>query len=251
MKNRPSKKTQSGKGRFNHPLAIASALGLITIALYLGFKPAPAPITDQTGRSVESPADSRPAAAPSDPRPAEAPAVKPVALPVRGDRDGRVTIEEFSDFQCPFCARSVATLKQILKEYPQEVRWIFRHFPVVQSHPNAPLIHMAALAAGEQGRFWEMHDMVFENRDRVAMEDLLGYARRLGLDMKGFEASLRDRQLMGRIEADYNEGIDRMVRATPTFFINGKKVEGAVPYPLFKQEVERALAGVQGALPAP
>lgn len=172
----------------------------------------------------------------------------PAQFPVRGAPAAPVTIEEFSDFQCPFCARSVSTVKQILEEYPGEVRWVFRHFPVFESHPNAPAIHMVAIAAGEQGRFWEMHDLLFENRDRVARDDVFGYARRLNLDMARFEASLGDRDLITRMEADYNEAIERGVRATPTFFINGRKVEGAIPYSLFKREVETALAAVKGAV---
>lgn len=170
----------------------------------------------------------------------------PAHFPLRGEPSAPVTIEEFSDFQCPFCARSVSTVKQILEEHPGEVRWIFRHFPVFQSHPNAPAIHMVAIAAGEQGRFWEMHDLLFENRNRVARDDIFGYARRLNLDMARFESSLGDRDLITRMEADYNEAIERGVRATPTFFINGRKVEGAIPYSLFKREVETALAAAKG-----
>ncbi len=100
---------------------------------------------------------------------------------------------------------------------------------------------MVAMAAGEQGHFWEMHDLLFENRDHVTREDIFGYARRLNLDMKRFEASLGDRSLLSRMETDFNEGVKRGVRATPTFFINGRKVEGTLPYPLLKQEIERAL----------
>ncbi len=165
-----------------------------------------------------------------------------IASPVRGTETAPVTIEEFSDFQCPFCARSVATLKQILETHPAQVRWIFRHFPVFASHPNAPAIHLFSVAAGEQNRFWEMHDLLFENQDRLSPDDLLGHARRLNLDLDRFNASLRDRSLMNKIEADYNEGVQRGVRATPTFFVNGRKIEGAIPYPLFKREVELALA---------
>lgn len=185
--------------------------------------------------------DARRESAPPSPRPV------PAQFPVRGNPVAPVTIEEFSDFQCPFCARSVATVQQILEDYPGQVRWIFRHFPVFESHPNAPAIHMVSIAAGEQGRFWEMHDLLFENRDRVTRDDVFGYARRLNLDMTRFEAALGDRSLITRIEADYNEAIARGVRATPTFFINGRKVEGAVPYPLFKREVESALAAAKGA----
>lgn len=174
----------------------------------------------------------------------------PAHFPVRGEPAAHVTIEEFSDFQCPFCARSVSTVKQILEEYPGRIRWVFRHFPVFASHPNAPAIHLVAMAAGEQGRFWEMHDLLFENRDHVTREDIFGYARQLDLDMKRFETSLSDRALIARMEADYNEAIDRGVRATPTFFINGRKVEGAVPYPLFKREVESSLAAANGTNPS-
>lgn len=169
-------------------------------------------------------------------------------LPARGEASAAVTIEEFSDFQCPFCARSVPVMKQIMADFPGRVRWVFRHFPVISSHPNTALVHMAALAAGKQGRFWEMHDAVFENRDHVSRQDLLGYARGMGLDLKAFEASLQDRSLIARLETDYNEGADRQVRATPTFFVNGRKVEGAIPYPLFRREVELAIvaAGRKG-----
>ena len=176
------------------------------------------------------------------------PAPVPSALtpsPVRGAPAAPVTIEEFSDFQCPFCARSVATVKQILDAYPGRVRWVFRHFPVFESHPDAPALHLVAIAAGEQGRFWEMHDFLFENRDHITRDEILSYARRLNLDMKRFEASLGDRSLIARMETDYNEGVARGVQATPTFFINGRKVEGALPYPRFKQEVERALAAAK------
>jgi len=166
-------------------------------------------------------------------------------LPVRGEASAVVTIEEFSDFQCPFCARSVPVMKQLLADFPGQVRWIFRHFPVISSHPNAALVHMAVLAAGKQGHFWEMHDAVFENRDHVSRQELIGYARGMGLDLKAFEASLQDRSLIARIETDYNEGADRMVRATPTFFVNGRKIEGAIPYPMFRREVELAILSAE------
>ena len=175
-----------------------------------------------------------------------APAVKPsrpatVEYTARGPAKAAVLIEEFSDFQCPFCARSMATMEQVLENYPKQVRLVFRHFPVAESHPNALLAHMAAESAGRQGRFWEMHDLLFANMRRVSRPDLVGYARQLGLDVVAFEAGLKDRTLFNRVEADYAEGIDRQVRATPTFFINGKKVEGALPYALFKKEIDAAL----------
>lgn len=172
----------------------------------------------------------------------EATASKPsLTSPVRGNPDAVVTIEEFSDFQCPFCGRAVPTLKKIMEAYPGKVKLVFRHFPVLESHPKAMLVHVATLAAGKQGRFWEMHDLVFENMRRVSYSDLLSYAGRLGLDMKAFKADLEDRTLETLVRNDFNEGLRRQVRATPTFFVNGRKIEGAIPYDLFSREVERAL----------
>ncbi len=231
------KKTASTKKTKSKLFLWITLLGGVAAGLYLIYIPrSEAPIQEETGRR----------ASPSAPSPQAIPA----HFPIRGEATAPVTIEEFSDFQCPFCARSVSTVKQILDDYPGQVRWVFRHFPVFESHPDAPAIHLVAIAAGEQGRFWEMHDLLFENRDRVTRDDILGYARQLNLDMKRFEASLGDRNLIARMEADYNEAIDRGVRATPTFFINGRKVEGAVPYALFKREVETALAATrQGERP--
>lgn len=229
MKNKTAIKEAKPKRFFRIAL-----LAGVAAALYAIYTPRLETPTEETPRQTQTP-------------PAPSTQAIPAHFPIRGEATAPVTIEEFSDFQCPFCARSVSTVKQLLAEHPGQVRWIFRHFPVFESHPNAPAIHLVAIAAGEQGRFWEMHDLLFENRDRVTRDDVFGYARRLNLDMAQFEASLDDRNLITRIEADYNEAIDRGVRATPTFFINGRKVEGAVPYTLFKREIEAALATTKEA----
>lgn len=231
MKNKESTKEKKSNPLFWIVILVGAAA-----ALYAVYTPRSEPPVHEERNEMQAPP-------PASVQPT------PAHFPVRGEPAAPVTIEEFSDFQCPFCARSVSTVKQILEEYPGQVRWVFRHFPVFASHPNAPAIHLVAMAAGEQGRFWEMHDLLFENRDRVTRDDLLGYARQLNLDMKRFETSLGDRALIARMEADYNEAIDRGVRATPTFFINGRKVEGAVPYPLFKREVESALAAAKRTTP--
>jgi protein-disulfide isomerase len=178
-------------------------------------------------------------------KPLPPPQDQPAAL---GAPQALVTIEIFSDFQCPFCAQSVPVLKQILQEHPSDVRMVFRHFPVAQSHPNAPLVHMAALAAGRQQRFWEMHDIVFENQKQVADEDLLAYAEKIGLDMKAFRNAFQDLSLISRIKTDFDEGVERGVRATPTFFINGRKMEGAIPYPEFNKAIEQAIADARQGL---
>ncbi len=172
-------------------------------------------------------------------------AIRPMS-PTLGQKSAKgvakVVIEEFSDFQCPFCARAVVTLKKVLTDYNGRVELVFRHFPVVESHPQALLAHMAVEAAGKQGKFWEMHDLVFENMRQVSRPHLFKYAERLKLDIKAFEADLKARPLLDKIERDYREGLDRQVRATPTFFIGGQKIEGAVPYAVFQSAIDRALA---------
>lgn len=225
MENSPDiAKPEVKKWRYLIPSLLGSGIVLLGLVAYIFFRP-----TDPLPKTLPPPKD------------------QPASLGAVG---AMVTIEEFSDFQCPFCSQSVPILKQILQEYPNDVRLVFRHFPVSQSHPKAPLVHMAALAAGRQQHFWEMHDIVFENQKQVSDEELLGYAQRMGLDMKAFRSSFKDLTLISRIKTDFDEGVKRGVRATPTFFVNGRKLEGAIPYPLFKKEVDQALAEARSGAPS-
>jgi protein-disulfide isomerase len=102
--------------------------------------------------------------------------------PSQGQESVPVTIVEFSDFQCPFCARALPSVQQLMKVNQDNVRFVFKNFPL-DFHPDSPLAHMAALAAGEQGKFWEMHDLIFAHQKTLKRTDLLGLASRLGLDM--------------------------------------------------------------------
>jgi protein-disulfide isomerase len=169
--------------------------------------------------------------------------------PALGPENAPVTVVEFSDFQCPYSARASLTLKRLLQLYPGRVRWVFKHFPL-RIHRDAPLAHEAALAAREQGKFWEMHDLLLSNQRRLMREDLMSYARQLGLDLPAFANDLDSRRLRARVLRDTLQGRSLHVDTTPTYFINGKQVIGARPLSGFRQVIERELAGATVTPPA-
>jgi len=160
-----------------------------------------------------------------------------------------VTIVEFTDFQCPFCARVQPIKQRLMAAYPERLRWEIRHFPL-GFHGDAMLAHQAALAAGEQGRFWEMHDLLFANRHALKRDQLLAYAQSLGLDEVRFLADLDSPDIRRRIVEDIEAGRHLGVRGTPTFFINGNKLVGAKPYEAFKSQIDTAL-GIRPSAQAP
>jgi protein-disulfide isomerase len=145
--------------------------------------------------------------------------------PVRGDAAGPVTIVEFSDFQCPFCARAAPLIDEVLKKYPKGVRFVYKQFPLPM-HPVArPAAHWS-MAAQEQGKFWQMHDVLIQNQPTLDPAKAEQYAKQAGLDVKRFKADLEKNNAAyeKRIDAEMQlgEGVD--VRGTPTLFIDGKKV---------------------------
>lgn len=167
---------------------------------------------------------------------------------LRGDPEAPVTIIEFSDFQCPFCNQSYSVLKQLLENYNGKIKLAYRHYPLA-IHEHAYLAALAAEAAGEQGKFWEMHDFLFE---RVAKEGptaltrnrLVSYARQLGLDIERFTAALDQEKYGPKVTRDFEDGERYGVTGTPTFFINGRKVVGARSYEELSRIVEEELRKV-------
>ena len=151
-------------------------------------------------------------------------------------------IVEFSDFQCPFCKRVLVTVKQLIELYPGQVKWVFRDFPIERLHPTAPKVHEAARCAGAQGKFWEYHDLLFERAPRHAPEALEQYARELALDGPAFVRCLDGGASREAIAGDIEEGRRLGVTATPTFFINGRKLVGAKPLAEFRRLIESELA---------
>jgi protein-disulfide isomerase len=145
--------------------------------------------------------------------------------PSKGAASAPVTVVEFSDFQCPFCAKATLPLQQLLEANQGKVRFVFKNFPL-DIHPDSRLAHMAALAAGEQGKFWEMHDLIYARQHALKRGDLLSFAEQLHLDAAVFQNDLDSPQLEARIEADKSEGERLGVVATPTFIVNGEVISG-------------------------
>lgn len=145
--------------------------------------------------------------------------------PVRGGMSAPVTIVEFSDFQCPYCARLQPTLKQVLDAYPKEVRLVYKQFPL-SFHPQARNASKAALAAGEQGKFWEMHDIVFANHNKLSEEKFKEFAAKIGLNAAKFDADYKSNKYDKQIQDEITLGNTVGVRGTPSLYLNGKKMAG-------------------------
>jgi protein-disulfide isomerase len=160
---------------------------------------------------------------------------------VKGAPDALVTIIEFSDFQCPFCSRVVATVKQVSDTYGKDVRVVFKQNPL-PFHQNAAIAAEAALAAGDQGKFWEMHDKMFANQQALERDKLEGYAKELGLNAAKFKASLDTNKHKAQIEAEQKVARDLGAAGTPSFFINGRSLRGAQPFEAFKAVIDEELA---------
>jgi protein-disulfide isomerase len=149
--------------------------------------------------------------------------------PAKGPATAPVTIVEFSDFQCPFCGRLIPTLEQVKAKYGDKVRIVFRQFPLPM-HPNAQKAAEASLCANEQGKFWEMHDVMFKNQQELAVDNLKSKAAALGLKADVFNQCLDSDKYAAKIQADQKEGQSVGVNGTPAMFINGRFVNGAVPF---------------------
>jgi protein-disulfide isomerase len=193
--------------------------------------------------SAAAPSEQAPSAA--APRPAARPTAyrKPTApaeAPSFGPKDAKVTIVEWSDFQCPFCSRAVPTLKQVKEQYGNDVRVLFRHQPL-SFHPNAQVAAEASMAAHEQGKFWEMHDKMFENQRALDRASLDKYAEELGLDVAKFKAALDSKKYEAYVKKDAQEGSAVGANGTPTFFVNGRELVGAQPFPAFKAAIDEEL----------
>ena len=173
--------------------------------------------------------------------------------PVKGDLNAPVTIIEFSDFQCPYCGRFFqSTLTEIERDYIKtgKVRYVFRDFPL-EFHKQAPKASEAANCAGEQGKYWEMHDKLFANQTTLMVDKLKQYAAEIGLDSGPFDACLDSGKYAEEINRDIEDGKKAGVSGTPSFFIGksqgkgkeitGKRIVGARPYELFKQIIDQLL----------
>ena len=159
---------------------------------------------------------------------------------VRGNPKARLTLVEYADFECPYCGMAYPYVKRTVERFKDDLAEIFRPFPLTEIHPHAL---QAAEAAGLQGKFWEMHDVLFENQERLDDKDLLGYAERIGLDAARFKRDFASPRVVDAIQRSLQEGSDQGIQGTPSFFLNGKQLE-IERYEDIENAVAKALAAV-------
>jgi protein-disulfide isomerase len=160
---------------------------------------------------------------------------------IRGPEESLVTLVEYGDFECPYCGMAEPAVRELLRDYG-EIRYVWRHLPLNDVHPNAQLAAEAAEAAAKQDAFWEMHDLLLDHQDALHVRDLIGYAGSLGLDAGRFAADLRKHAGRARVDEDLESADLSNVSGTPTFFVNGKRHYGAYDIDSLKKAVKLAKA---------
>jgi protein-disulfide isomerase len=157
----------------------------------------------------------------------------------QGPADARLTLVEYGDYQCPFCGAAYPVVKRLQRSFDRELRFIFRNFPLTEAHPFALIAAEAAEAAALQGKFWEMHDLLFENQAQLEPAAIPVWARELGLDLEKFGTSIRQGEVARRIKDDRRSGIASGVNGTPCFFINGARFDGPPSYDALRDALKK------------
>jgi len=145
---------------------------------------------------------------------------------IQGDPNAELTLLEYGDYECPHCGRAHPIVKRVQKHFGRRLRFVFRNFPLTQIHPNAQAAAEAAEFAGANGRFWEMHDLIYENQERLSPPLLLALAEELGLDPPALREALAAGKFEPRVRRDFLSGVRSGVNGTPTFFIGGQRHDG-------------------------
>jgi protein-disulfide isomerase len=173
-----------------------------------------------------------------------------LAIPVnerdhaQGSPAAPVTLVEYGDYECPYCGRAYPVVKTLQRRLGERLRFVFRNFPLNTIHRHASVAAQAAEAAAAQGKFWEMHDLLYENQDNLADADLASYALKVGLEVYRFNADLAGGAYSKRVEDDFRGGVRSGVNGTPTFFINGARYNG-------KQTVDEMMKAIEAAATNP
>ncbi len=175
-----------------------------------------------------------------------------LALPVNaedhfaGNPDAAVILVEYGDYECPYCGQAFPVVQALRRQFDDALGFVFRNFPLVDAHPHALMAAAAAEAAGLQERFWPMHDTLFTNQQALEPENLMVYARALGLDLERFVEDANSKRVARKIERDMESGVASGVPGTPTFFVNGRRHTGSFTPESLGEAVEHALLAVQG-----
>jgi protein-disulfide isomerase len=159
---------------------------------------------------------------------------------VIGPASAPVSLVEYGDFECPYCGMAHPIIKEVRRHMHRYLRFAFRHFPLSSAHPHAEMASEAAEAAAAQGRFWEMHDTLYEHQDALEFENLVTYANVLGLEVRRFEKELAAHTYAGRVREDFLSGARSGVNGTPTFFINGQRYDGSWDFETLLAALEEA-----------
>jgi len=149
---------------------------------------------------------------------------------IQGPVDAPLTLVEYGDYQCPYCGAAYPVVKRVQKKLGKKLRFVFRNFPLTQAHPYAMIAAEAAEAAALQGKFWDMHDLLFEQQTFLEPDIIPLWAKKIGLDVDAFGQAIQDGEISKRIKEDRKSGIRSGVNGTPTFFINGVRHDGAPDY---------------------
>ena len=142
---------------------------------------------------------------------------------IQGNKNARIELVEYGDYQCPHCGHAYPIIKGIQKKMGDKLKFVYRNFPLAEIHPDAVNAAMASEAAGLQNKFWEMHDHIFEHQNRLNESSLIKYAEQLDLDIEQFNIDRKSEALIQKVESDFESGVRSGVNGTPSFFINGEK----------------------------
>lgn len=209
-------------------------------------------LESQVNNNANAVAANGQAAVPTEPLPPQIVDVENGQLPILGNDDAKVTIVEFSDFQCPFCKAYIDDTHEQLKEQyidTGKVKFAYRHYPLTSIHPNAQLAGEASECANEQGKFWEYHDKLFAEQDTWSPQTLadvsnsfVDYAGELGLNTDQFKSCVESEKYKAKVEEDMAAGEQAQVDGTPAFFVNGYRLTGAQPFSEFQRVIEQELS---------
>lgn len=145
---------------------------------------------------------------------------------IQGSTSAPIVLVEYADYQCPYCGQAYPIIKQLQKKFGENMAFVFRNYPIQELHPYALHVAIAVETASLQGKFWEMHDMIFENQRNLDDQSLVDYARRIGVDTEKFENDFGSKATVNKVEKDMESGNEAGVQGTPAFFVNGKYFTG-------------------------
>ena len=163
---------------------------------------------------------------------------------IQGKDNARIELVEYGDYQCPHCGHAYSIIKNLQRSLGTDLKFVFRNFPLSEAHPDAFNAAVAAEAAGLQQKFWDMHDIIFENQQALDLESLFLYAKTIGLDLERFKNDIQKNALITKVEQDFESGVRSGVNGTPSFFINGKKYNGDWEENVFSQYLKGQLTGI-------